>query len=414
MKEHMKLQLKPYLDVRRVEGTLRVGTMPGTGVEIEDAPGFLDDIVREFSVPVAVEEAAAVVGRVTGLDEEAAADILGQLMDARIIGPEIATGSRYDRHSLYFDMVDPPVEDAQRRLAECKVGIVGTGGIGSNVAMLLAAAGVGALVLSDGDVVEVSNLTRQFLYSEGSVGQTKVDVAQQRLGQLNSSVKVASIASPAVKTIFDDHFADCDVVVLSADSPDEIHEWIDDAARRHGFAYLAAGYQEAYGTVGPLVVPGATACYRCFEDTDRAADGSTGHGLSANLNAGMQAGSYGPLNSIVASMAANEVIRLLIGLECASSGSRLLLDSQLYDLHTQHYYAKRPDCLARVVRSNAALGIEAMVQEHERDGRAWKTERLIVPEACLLAGAALALCCRLDRARRRHGGQVSAWAVNRH
>ncbi|BCJ33871.1 adenylosuccinate lyase [Actinocatenispora thailandica] len=51
--------------------------------------------------------------------------------------------------------------------------------------------------------------------------------------------------------------------------------------------------------------------------------------------------------------------------------------------------------LAKVIRSNAGLGLEAMVHEHERDGRSWKTEWLAVPEACLLACTALVLCCRL-------------------
>ncbi|GAB2695159.1 class-II fumarase/aspartase family protein [Kitasatospora kifunensis] len=51
--------------------------------------------------------------------------------------------------------------------------------------------------------------------------------------------------------------------------------------------------------------------------------------------------------------------------------------------------------LAKVVRSNAALAQEGMVHEHERDGRAWKTEWLVVPEACLLTGVSLALACRL-------------------
>ncbi|QHC31829.1 class-II fumarase/aspartase family protein [Streptomyces sp. HF10] len=80
--------------------------------------------------------------------------------------------------------------------------------------------------------------------------------------------------------------------------------------------------------------------------------------------------------------------------------------------------------LARVVRSNAALGVEGMVHEHERDGRAWKTEWLIVPEACMLTGAALSLARRLlsglevhpermlDNVRER-GGYLMSEAVMR-
>src|SRR6266545_6310110 len=51
--------------------------------------------------------------------------------------------------------------------------------------------------------------------------------------------------------------------------------------------------------------------------------------------------------------------------------------------------------LARIVRADAAVAVEAMVHEHERDGRAWKTEWVVLPEACLLTGASLAFACRL-------------------
>jgi adenylosuccinate lyase len=51
--------------------------------------------------------------------------------------------------------------------------------------------------------------------------------------------------------------------------------------------------------------------------------------------------------------------------------------------------------LARIIRADATVAVEGMVHEHERDGRAWKTEWVVLPEACLLTGAALALACRL-------------------
>jgi molybdopterin/thiamine biosynthesis adenylyltransferase/ubiquinone/menaquinone biosynthesis C-methylase UbiE len=227
---------------------------------------------------------------------------------------------------------------AQLRLGAATVGVVGAGGIGSNVASLLATAGIGHLVLTDGDHVELGNLTRQCLYDESVVGEPKVLAAARRLRLLNSSVEVTPVTEAAHRGLFDDHLAGCDIVVLSADSPDELHEWIDDAARRLGFAYLAAGYIEAVGSVGPLVIPGHTACYECFRRVGELEQHlAPGEQPGPNLNAGMQAGSYGPLNFLVASIAANEVVRCLLGAECASAATRLMITSTSYRVHTEHF-----------------------------------------------------------------------------
>lgn len=78
----------------------------------------------------------------------------------------------------------------QERLRKARVLIVGVGGLGSPVALYLAAAGVGTLGLIDDDTVSVNNLQRQVLYSEAQVGQPKVTCAARRLQELNSSIRV--------------------------------------------------------------------------------------------------------------------------------------------------------------------------------------------------------------------------------
>jgi molybdopterin/thiamine biosynthesis adenylyltransferase/SAM-dependent methyltransferase len=311
-----------------------------------DAPSHFEALVEYLSSPRTVEEAVEYLAGTASIDRENAGEILEQFVDAGIAGPPIPSDSRYARHLLYFDMLGTDHMGAQDRLGQSTVGIVGAGGIGSNVASLLAAAGVGNLVITDGDEVELSNLTRQVLYSESDIGRLKVDVAAERLGRLNSSTVIKTVPEAAHERLFDKHLASCDAVVLSADSPDELHEWIDAASRRHGFAYLAAGYVEAVGSVGPLVVPGLTACFECFRSVGELEQYvQPGGTVSGNLNAGMQAGSYGPLNFLVAAMAANEIIRCLLGLECASAGARLMVTSDSYELHTESF-SRNPNCVA--------------------------------------------------------------------
>lgn len=101
--------------------------------------------------------------------------------------------SMNDQQLLRFSrqILLPEVDIAgQERLLNSKVLIVGLGGLGSPVALYLAAAGVGELHLADHDHVEVSNLQRQIIHQEASLNQQKVESAKERLLQLNPAIKI--------------------------------------------------------------------------------------------------------------------------------------------------------------------------------------------------------------------------------
>src|SRR3982750_8016 len=97
---------------------------------------------------------------------------------------------RYARH-LILDGVGPA---GQRRLKQSRVLVVGAGGLGSPVALYLAAAGVGTIGLADFDVVDVTNLQRQILHGTAWVGRSKLASAEDRLHDLNPHVRVEPIA----------------------------------------------------------------------------------------------------------------------------------------------------------------------------------------------------------------------------
>ncbi len=93
---------------------------------------------------------------------------------------------RYSRHLLI-----PEVGlDGQRKLKGSSVLIIGTGGLGSPVALYLAAAGIGHLGLVDFDVVDLTNLQRQVVHGNSTVGKLKVESARQRLLDLNPAIQV--------------------------------------------------------------------------------------------------------------------------------------------------------------------------------------------------------------------------------
>jgi molybdopterin/thiamine biosynthesis adenylyltransferase len=94
--------------------------------------------------------------------------------------------TRYGRH-LVLEGVG---EEGQKKLLEGRVLIVGAGGLGSPVAMYLAAAGVGTIGIVDGDMVDLSNLQRQVIHRTADIGRPKVESAKERMLAINPGVTV--------------------------------------------------------------------------------------------------------------------------------------------------------------------------------------------------------------------------------
>ncbi len=94
--------------------------------------------------------------------------------------------NRYSRQVMLSEIG----EEGQLRLQSARVLVVGVGGLGSPIAIYLAAAGVGYLGLVDADVVSETNLPRQILYTEEDLGKLKVECAKSRLKKYNSNVKI--------------------------------------------------------------------------------------------------------------------------------------------------------------------------------------------------------------------------------
>ncbi len=118
--------------------------------------------------------------------------------------------------------------EGQKRLSEARILVIGAGGLGCPALQYLAAAGVGHLGMADPDVVSISNLHRQVLYSEQDIGQPKVEVAKRRLLQLNSSIEVRTWQAVFDPTHCLQFINDYDVV-LDATDRFASRYWISDA-----------------------------------------------------------------------------------------------------------------------------------------------------------------------------------------
>ncbi len=122
--------------------------------------------------------------------------------------------SRYSRQQL----VNQFTGEAQDRIRDACVLIVGAGGLGSPVSLFLAGAGVGKMILVDDDIVSVSNLHRQILYEESDVGRAKVVAAKRRLSSLNSEIDIEVVSQALTPMNARELVARASVIVDAADN----------------------------------------------------------------------------------------------------------------------------------------------------------------------------------------------------
>jgi bacteriocin biosynthesis cyclodehydratase domain-containing protein len=202
----------------------------------------------------------------------------GALIDGRVTPPpgmSSALLSRYDRQIRYWAGYERPGRspnryECQLALHGSRVGVVGIGGLGSVAAFLLAASGVGHLRTIDPDRVELSNLNRQLLYVEADVGAPKVEAAGRRLRALSSDLGYEGLARTIASRADAVEFVhDLDLVAVCADQPrGYLRRWIAEACHETGTDYAVFGGL----LMGPVVVPGRTPCFGCYEAELRARD----------------------------------------------------------------------------------------------------------------------------------------------
>ena len=206
--------------------------------------------------------------------------------------------------------------DGQLRLKAARALIVGVGGLGSPVALYLAAAGVGELHLADFDSVDLTNLQRQIIHDSQSIGQAKVDSAMARLTAINPEVKL--VAHRAV--------LDADSLDAAVRGVDLVLDCSDNFSTREAVnaACVAARIPLVSGAAirleGQLSVfdprRAESPCYHCLY----------GHGSEAELTCS-EAGVVGPLVGLVGSLQALEAMKLLAGFGEPMVGRLLLIDA---------------------------------------------------------------------------------------
>jgi len=170
-----------------------------------------------------------------------------------------SSDSRYSRQVRFL----PWGAEGQARLAAARVAIVGCGALGTVQAEILARAGVGTLRIIDRDIVEFSNLQRQFLFSEAdaSEGTPKAVAASRRLAQINSEVILEPLIADLSPANAADLLENIDLILDATDNF-ETRYLINDFSVRENIPWIYGAAVGSYGLKLP-VIPGVTACLRC-------------------------------------------------------------------------------------------------------------------------------------------------------
>jgi adenylyltransferase/sulfurtransferase len=226
------------------------------------------------------------------------------------------TDTQLDRYARHIIL--PEIGGAgQVRLLEARVAIVGAGGIGSPLIAALVAAGVGRLTVFDDDVVDLSNLQRQTLFTTADVGRLKVEVAAERATALNPDVVLTPVRARLTAENAQGLLAGHDVIVDGCDNF-ATRLTVADAALALRIPLVSAALGRFEGQLA--VYRGWEAdkpCYRCFvgSDPDRPDVSCADQGV------------LGALTGLVGSLAAMETMRLLTGFGEDMAGKLLLIDA---------------------------------------------------------------------------------------
>jgi molybdopterin-synthase adenylyltransferase len=205
--------------------------------------------------------------------------------------------------------------EGQQRLLDARVLVLGVGGLGSPVALYLAAAGVGELVLVDYDRVEISNLQRQILHTTAAIGQPKVESARQRLLEINPECRV----TPIPRLLEDEELAaQVAAVDLVLDCSDNFRTRfaVNAACQAQGKPLVSGAAIRLEGQVAVFSGRPGGPCYHCLYGGGREIEET----CSEN-------GVLAPLVGIIGSIQATEAIKVLTGAGTPLFGRLLLLDA---------------------------------------------------------------------------------------
>lgn len=239
------------------------------------------------------------------------------------------SASEWQRYSRHLQL--PQVgASGQLRLKNASVLIVGAGGLGSPVALYLAAAGIGKITIVDHDQVELSNLQRQILFTNDNLHHSKAQSAKENLQRLNEHCEINAIVEAFTSDKASELVRANDFIIDCTDNFATRYA-INDACIKSKTPWLYASIHQFSGQCA-LFTPGK-ACFRCLfpEAPSDAPDCNS-------------AGVLGVLPGLLGTLQANEAIKYLLKLETPLDGQLLLVDALKLSFQ-KIAFTQNPNCL---------------------------------------------------------------------
>ncbi len=222
---------------------------------------------------------------------------------------------RYARHILLREIGGA----GQARIKAARVLIVGAGGLGSPLALYLAAGGVGTIGLVDGDVLELSNLQRQIAHQTGRVGSSKVESAAESMRQINPLVQVNTYDERLDATNVGRLISGYDIICDGTDNFGTRFLLADAcvAARKTLISAAVLRFEGQLSTFKPHADPDGP-CYRCLYPEPPP------EGLVPSCS---EAGVLGAVTGVMGTLQATEVLKEICGIGVSMSGWLLVWDA---------------------------------------------------------------------------------------
>lgn len=229
-----------------------------------------------------------------------------------------------------------------------KVMIIGLGAVGPWTACNLAQSGVKNFILLDPDKVEISNLHRQYGYHENMIGQYKTDAIEKRLMKYNSEITVQKYNCFLEENTLEQFDSEkIDLIINCADKPnvDTTSLWVGEYGMKRDIPHIVGGgYNLHLSLIGQTVIPGKTACVKCFQkqlEETNTIDSSRVKKLQVKNR---KVGSFGPMCSLIASFVGMEAIKVLSkNISPANVNRRGELNIYTMDISYSNF-EKRKDC----------------------------------------------------------------------
>lgn len=309
--------------------------------------------------------------------------------DSIHILPAVAGGAEITREDMQRYSRQIMLEEigftGMEKLRNAHVSVIGVGGIGNPVVTQLTAMGIGKLKIIDRDVIEISNLHRQHLYTEEDIGKVKVEVALERLRKLNPQVEIEAVPTSVTTYTVENLVKGSDVVIDALDSI-EARYALNDACIKQNIPLIYAG---ALGMVGSVctILPNKTACLRCMFpalEEDEMPTCST-------------EGVHPSILYLVGGIQVSEAVKMIIGQQPSLANTLLYVD--LTDLSFEKIQMSRydgcPSCgskkieLATTVTGNSQESTQARskledsgIVQQEQKTLVQEEKRLIIEELC--------------------------------